>query len=129
MRGRDNSKSYCISSANKSVVEGGCPGHEPTTASCFTFDPSTGTITDYSDDASCPKVVVIPEEINGNTVRSIGISAFQSNELTSVTIPNSVTSIGSSAFGNNTGINCRIPNSAPYDPLNPNIYCATIERY
>ena len=126
---RDNSKSYCISSANKSVVEGECPGHEPTADSCFTFQSSTGTITDYSNDASCPKVVRIPKEINGKTVTSIGNSAFYSNQLTSVTIPSSVTSIGSYAFRSNTGIKCRVPNSAPYNPLSPNINCSTIERY
>lgn len=148
---RDNSKSYCISSTSGAIKEGECSGHGPTAASCFTFTSSTGTITDYSNDASCPKAVRIPKEINGKTVTSIEADAFFNNQLTSVTIPNSVTSIGdyafaynqltsvtipdsvtsigSSAFRYNTGINCRIPKSAPYDPLYPNIYCATIERY
>ena len=42
--------------------------------------------------------VVIPSNINGKQVVSIGNTAFCFNKLTSVTIPSSVTSIGSSAF-------------------------------
>jgi len=52
--------------------------------------------------ASCNKElksVVIPSEINGYPVTTIGSCAFQScTRLTSVTIPNSVTSIDKSAF-------------------------------
>lgn len=64
-----------------------------------------------------------------NSVTSIGNLAFHGNRLASVTIPDSVTSIGYSVFLSNSGINCHIPSSAPYDPLNPGISCATIERY
>lgn len=67
--------------------------------------------------------------IGGVAVTSIGGNAFINNQLTSVTIPSSVTSIGGFAFAYNTGINCRIPDSTPYDPLSPDIRCATIERY
>lgn len=123
---RDNSKSYCISSTNKSVVDGECPGHAPTADSCFTIN-STGQILDDSDDASCPKTVRIPKEINGKTVTYITSHAFSDNQLTSVTIPDSVTSIALGVFRDNTGINCRIPNSAPYNPSF--LSCATIERY
>ncbi len=69
---------------------------EPTDESCFTFNTSTGTITDYDD--TCPKNIVIPNMINDIPVTSIGSSAFNSNQLTSVTIPSNVTSIGKSAF-------------------------------
>ena len=48
---------------------------------------------------------------NNNSVTNIGGSAFQGNQLTSVTIPNSVTSIGSSAFYNNQLTSVTIPNS------------------
>ena len=121
---RSGTKAYCISSTAKSVKEGACSGHSipvagggsggdeiATDDSCFTFNSSTGTITDYSDDASCPKVVVIPKEINGSTVRSIGIMAFHINQLTSVTIPSSVTSIGSGAFYDNQLTSVTIPSS------------------
>ncbi len=42
-------------------------------------------------------------------VTSIGNSAFENNQLTSVTLPNSVTSIGSSAFRNNQLTEVTIP--------------------
>jgi PKD repeat protein len=44
--------------------------------------------------------VVIPGEIDGLPVTTIGNSAFGGKALTSVVIPNSVTSIGTSAFSN-----------------------------
>jgi energy-converting hydrogenase Eha subunit A len=50
--------------------------------------------------------VIIP-----NGVISIGGRAFNENQLTSVTIPNSVTSIGVSAFSNNRLTSVTIPNS------------------
>ena len=50
--------------------------------------------------------VVIP-----NTVTSIGVSAFENNQLTEVTIPSSVTSIGIGAFRNNQLTEVTIPSS------------------
>ena len=47
----------------------------------------------------------------GNSVTSIGQSAFDANLLTSVTIPNSVTSIGESAFKLNLLTSVTIPTS------------------
>jgi len=67
--------------------------------SCFTFDETTGTITDYSD--FCVKDVNIPREINGVEVKAIGEHAFASKQLTNVTIPDSVTTIGDYAFRSN----------------------------
>ena len=48
--------------------------------------------------AGPPWVVIIPTNINGLTVTSIGFEAFAYTRLTSVTIPGSVTSIGVQAF-------------------------------
>jgi hypothetical protein len=52
------------------------------------------------------KAVVIPAQINGLPVTSIGDGAFSFNKLTGVTIPDSVTYIGDYAFAHNqlTGI-------------------------
>ena len=50
--------------------------------------------------------VVIP-----NTVTSIGVSAFENNQLTEVTIPSSVTSIGEFAFSSNQLTEVVIPSS------------------
>ena len=47
----------------------------------------------------------------GNSVTSIGSSAFSNNQLTSVTIGNSVTSIGRNAFRGNQLTSVTIPNS------------------
>ena len=65
---------------------------------CFTMNGAGNTITDYSNDASCPKDVNIPETIAGKTVTSIGNDAFHSNQLTSVTFDSDTTSIGKDAF-------------------------------
>jgi hypothetical protein len=57
-----------------------------------------GTIIGYTGSAI---VVDIPATINGQPVTAIGNSAFSSNKLTSVTIPNSVIEIGIYAFYQN----------------------------
>ena len=64
-----------------------------TDESCFTF--SSGKITGY-DDYNCETDVVIPSEIDGETVTSIGANAFVNQSLTKVFIPYTVTSIDSS---------------------------------
>jgi hypothetical protein len=63
----------------------------------FTFTTNNGaiTITGYTGSGGA---VIIPTNINGFAVTSIGNSAFQTSSITSVTIPDSVTSIGSGAF-------------------------------
>ena len=67
----------------------------------FRFDPTTGTITKYN---GTDTVVVIPAEINGITVETIGKDAFGGHNITSVTIPASVTEIGSNAFAGCTNL-------------------------
>jgi hypothetical protein len=78
-------------------------------AAAFTFTQATGTITDYS--SSAPKDVVIPGAIDGTPVTAIGLSAFASNQLASVTIPDSVKTIGAYAFGSNQLASVTIPDS------------------
>ena len=70
-----------------------------TPESCFTFNISSKEITGY--DSTCPKDVVIPSTIMGNTVERIGLNAFRNKQLTSVIIPNTVLDIGYGAFENN----------------------------
>ncbi len=57
--------------------------------------------------------IVIPSEIDGKSVTSIGYDAFEEcTGLTSITIPDSVTSIGYGAFRNCTGLtSITIPDS------------------
>ena len=75
----------------------------------FTFDSTTGTITDY--DIAGGLDVVIPFMIGGVAVEHIGIDAFYQNYLTSVIIPDSVTSIGTCAFSANQLTSVTIGNS------------------
>ncbi|MDD2203561.1 MAG: leucine-rich repeat protein [Bacilli bacterium] len=80
----------------------------PTAESCFVFD--AGTITDYNyTTEGCPSDVSIPSTINGITVKNIGASAFKSNLLTCMTIPNTVTNIGDSAFAYNNLSSITVP--------------------
>jgi hypothetical protein len=55
-------------------------------------------ITDYRGPEDS---VVIPAEIQGNPVTSIGVNAFRNKNLSSVTLPNSVDEIGVNAFAGN----------------------------
>ena len=64
-------------------------------------------ITGYSADG--PKEVVIPGNLCGYPVTSIGDHAFDNNQLTSVTIPESVYGIGDYAFSNNELTSVIIP--------------------
>ena len=73
----------------------------PVTGGNIYFDQAKGTITD------CDKSVteaVIPTEIEGITVTSIGQAFAYCTSLTSVEIPASVTSIGSAAFQDCTSL-------------------------
>ncbi len=63
----------------------------------FTFTTNSGaiTITGYTGTSDA---VVIPSVVNGLPVTDIGLNAFASNNVTSVTIPDSITNIGTQAF-------------------------------
>jgi hypothetical protein len=85
------------------VALAGC-GSKPKPEENFEF--GGGVITGYSGDS---KDVVIPAKIKGKPVTSIGESAFNNKELTSVTIPDGITSIGNSAFASNQLTSVTIP--------------------
>ena len=70
-----------------------------------------GTATITGCKRRCPAELVIPDTINGYSVTSIGVNAFEQNELTSVTIPDSVISIGLRAFVGNQLTSVTIPDS------------------
>lgn len=61
----------------------------------FGFDENSGSITKYS---GIYTDVVIPSEINGVKVTSIGAQAYKCSSLTSINIPDSVTNIECDAF-------------------------------
>lgn len=76
---------------------------------CFTFDASTGTITNY--DVTCGGTdVVIPYAIKAEgydepvAVNIIGSQSFGNKGLTSVEVPRSVTKIDMAAFWKNTNL-------------------------
>lgn len=70
----------------------------PSSASYFTTD-GAGTITGLTDDAKTEIEIIIPLEINGVAITSIGDNAFGNyNKLLSIFIPISVTNIGTNAF-------------------------------
>jgi hypothetical protein len=81
----------------------------PTPEEYFTFDSTTGTITDY--DVAGGLDVVIPSTIGGVAVEHIGDEAFSYKTLTSVIIPDSVTTIGDYAFYVNQLTSVIIPDS------------------
>ena len=61
--------------------------------------------------ATCPENLVIPETLGGYAVGMIGDSAFDSESLTSVTLPSSLTIIGAYAFDHNYLTSVSVPNS------------------
>ena len=69
-------------------------------------------ITGYDiSNSDCGTDVVIPAEIDGKPVTSIGDSAFYNKSLTGLVIPGSVTSIGDNAFYVNELTSVVIPGS------------------
>ena len=94
--GKGKFKDLAICNGTKTSVE--LSDTCSTDAKYFAYEDVEGgiSITGYSIEGGVD--VVIPSNINGKQVVSIGNTAFCFNKLTSVTIPSSVTSIGSSAF-------------------------------
>ena len=72
------------------------------------FDPTNGEIIKYKGKKLN---IIIPEEIAGVLVTSVGYYAFYDKNLKSVVIPNSVTNISTRAFSMNKLTNVSIPSS------------------
>ena len=77
----------------------------------YTVVGSAATVTGCT--VTCPATLVIPDTLGGNSVTTIGNYAFNSNALTSVTIPNSVTTIGDYAFEANALTSVTFLGNAP----------------
>ena len=80
----------------------------PVTGGIIEFDGATGEITGHFGEVT---EAIIPDEINGVPVTSIGDAFNGCSSLTNVTIPNSVTSIGHLAFAGCSMTSITIPNS------------------
>ncbi len=74
----------------------------------FEFDKTTGTIIGYK---GVNKDVIIPEQIDGITVKIIGNSSFEEKDITSLVIPNGVIEIGGAAFNGNKLTSLELPTS------------------
>lgn len=64
----------------------------------FTYNVIDGGIEVTGCIDACPSDMVIPEEIDGFSVISIGTDAFSSKQIISLTLPDSLTNIGRAAF-------------------------------
>ena len=72
-------------------------------SSCFAFNSSTGTITNYKNTCpACTSAVVIPATINSVAVTKIGANAFNNKGITTLSVPSGITEIGNYAFANNS---------------------------
>ena len=80
----------------------------------YTFDESTGTITDC--ETSVSGRLEVPSEINGHVVTTIGNQAFrQCYQLTEIVLPNTITRIDGWAFAYCEGLkSVTLPSSVEY---------------
>lgn len=90
---------------------------EPTAADAFGFNSSNGQITGYTGNDT---FVVIPAAIDGKTVKSIGMSAFDASsmgdciQVNTIVIPSTVTSLNSYAFDEQSNLHLYFYGEAPY---------------
>jgi hypothetical protein len=68
----------------------------------FTYSVIDGGIEITGCVGSCPSDLVIPEEIDGFTVKSVGEYAFSSKNLTSLALPDSIIRVENGAFRSNS---------------------------
>ena len=80
----------------------------------FTYNVIDGDIEVTGCVEECPSDLVIPEEIDGYSVISIGGGAFSSWGLNSVELPNTLISLGGSAFIYNNLTSVQIPSNVTF---------------
>ncbi len=78
-----------------------------------------GVLTSYTPPGFNPQEIVIPNRLDGQTITSIGVNAFQGSrysgtQLTSVILPASLTSIGDFAFSGNQLTSVTLPSSLQF---------------
>ena len=90
-------------------------------------DDGSASITDYSGKA---EALIVPAELDGHSVTSIGDKAFYDCEfLTTITLPDSVTSIGNYAFFWCTSLTAiTLPDSVTTIGANPFTYCKQLTQ-
>jgi hypothetical protein len=94
----------------------------------FTFNTSTGTITDYNEVAG-GNAVNIPETIDGVIVTTIGTNAFDFKPITSVEIPVGVTTIEHDAFHSCSNLtSVTIPNSITNIDYSAFSWCSSLNN-
>lgn len=77
---------------------------------CFLVNASTESLVRYKYlSPLCPSDVIIPETIDGVTVRHIADGTFASQNITSVIFPNTITTIGYNAFANDKLTSISLP--------------------
>ena len=103
-------RSVDVETIDEETAENLLPAIEATPVTDFEWVEYAGTIAiaRYNGTGGA---VVIPSEINGVAVTTIGDWAFDRKQLTSITIPDSVTTIGQRAFSMNQLENVTIGNS------------------
>lgn len=98
----------------------------------FTYSVIDGGIEVTGCAGSCPSDLVIPEEIDGFIVKSVGEFAFSSKNLTSLALPDSIIRIEMGAFQSNSLLYLLLPENliylAPYSFAFNNISSLSISN-
>ena len=98
------------------------------TEGIYTYEIVDGTAQITDCDTTAAGDIVIPSELGGHPVTSIGVYAFNDCKgFTSVTIPDSVTSIGLQAFDSCTGLtSITIPGNVTHIDGAPFAFCKSL---
>lgn len=85
---------------------------DPTDESCFTTTVSNNEVTITGYDVNCGGTdVVIPNEISGVVVRSLGDESFYQKGLTSIILPDTIRTLGDRSLNSNSLTKIKISNN------------------